>query len=64
MTNSYKNIESLRSKYEKLTLNGVEYDFEEVRKMIERPLGKENDEIPDDNLAEDLYVDFRKEEAK
>lgn len=32
--------------------------------MIERPIGKENDEILDDNLVEELYVNYRKEEAQ
>jgi hypothetical protein len=40
----------------------MEYDYEELRKMIERPIGNDNDE-EEINEMEDLYVEFRKFEA-
>jgi hypothetical protein len=41
------------------------YDYDELIKMIERPLGKENvEEVADDQPMEELYVEFRKYEAQ
>lgn len=41
----------------------MEYDFEDLRQMMVRPLGKENLASDDTNELEDLYVEFRKYES-